>query len=83
MPHGFGALAAGGLAWCEGGEAVSLSGLGDVFAQPTLNALLALGRRCWDEAIAAARAHDGPRSRVGETRLRLPFDVADYVDFYS
>ena len=27
--------------------------------------------------------HDGPRTSVGEARLRLPFDVADYVDFYS
>jgi fumarylacetoacetase len=83
MPSGFGALAGGGLAWCEGDEVVALDGLGDVFAAPTLNPLLELGRRSWDEAIAAVRAHDGPRSRVGETRLRLPFDVADFVDFYS
>ncbi len=80
---GFGALAAGGLAWCEGGEVVELDSLGDVFAEATLNALLALGPKGWDEAIAAARRHDGPRTSVGETRLRLPFAVADYVDFYS
>jgi fumarylacetoacetase len=80
---GFGALAGGGLAWCEGNEVVELEGLGDVFARPTLNPLLALGPRGWDEAITAARAHDGPRSGMGEARLRLPFDVADYVDFYS
>jgi fumarylacetoacetase len=80
---GFGALAAGGLAWCEDGEVVDLSGLGEVFAQPTLNALLAAGRPAWEEAIAAARSHDGPRSPEREARLRLPFEVADYVDFYS
>ena len=80
---GFGALAAGGLAWCEGGEVVGLGGLGDVFASPTLNSLLALGPTGWDDAIAAARAHDGPRTSVGEARLRLPFEVADYVDFYA
>ncbi len=80
---GFGALAAGGLAWCEGGEVVGLDGLGDVFASSTLNSLLALGRPGWDEAIAAARAHDGPRTSVGEARMRLPFEVADYVDFYA
>jgi fumarylacetoacetase len=78
---GFGALAAGGLAWWEGDEVVALDEMGDVFAEATLNPLLALGRKGWDEAIAAARAHDGPRSSFAETRLRLPFEVADYVDF--
>src|SRR5207237_5173330 len=43
--------------------------------------LMALGRDGWTEAIAAARAHDGPR--IANPRLRLPFEVADYVDFYS
>jgi fumarylacetoacetase len=80
---GFGALAAGGLAWCEDGEVVALGALGDVFGERTLNPLLALGPRGWDEAIAAARAHDGPRTSAPETSLRLPFEVADYVDFYS
>jgi fumarylacetoacetase len=82
---GFGAFEPGGLAWCEGGEVVDLSGLGDVFAGPTLNELLAGGRAAWEEAVAAARSHDGPRFPEGDARvrLRLPFDVADYVDFYS
>ncbi len=80
---GFGALAAGGLAWCEEGDVVGLSGLGDVFAESRLNPLLALGPEGWSEAVTAARAHDGPRASVGETPLRLPFDLADYVDFYS
>ena len=65
---GFGALAAGGLAWCEGDEVVALGGLGDVFAEPTLNPLLALGPRGWGEALAAARAHDGPRTAAGGAR---------------
>jgi fumarylacetoacetase len=80
---GFGALAAGGLAWRESSEVVDLSGLGDVFAQTTLNALLAAGRPAWNEAIAAARAHDGPRIPESEARVSLPFEVGDYVDFYS
>ncbi len=83
MVTGFGALAAGGLAWCEGGDVVGLAASAACSREPTLNPLLALGPRGWDEAIAAARAHDGPRTSVAETRLRLPFDVADYVDFYS
>jgi fumarylacetoacetase len=72
-----------GLLWRDGEEAVDLSGLGDVFAQPALNPLLAAGRAAWEEAIAAARAHDGPRISLGEARPHLPFAVADYVDFYS
>jgi fumarylacetoacetase len=80
---GFGALASGGLAWCENGEVVDLSGLGDVFSRATLNDLLAAGRTAWDEAIAAARACDGPRVPLDRARLRLPFEVADYIDFYS
>ncbi|HZT52800.1 MAG TPA: fumarylacetoacetate hydrolase family protein [Gaiellaceae bacterium] len=80
---GFGALRAGGLAWCERGEAVDLSGLGDVFARPTLNELLAAGPAAWAEAVAVARAHDGPRLPLAEAGLGLPFAVADYVDFYS
>ena len=76
---GFGAFADGGLAWWDGREIVDLRGLGDVFAQPTLNALMAAGPEAWRDAIDAARAHDGPRVR--DARMRLPFDVADYVDF--
>jgi fumarylacetoacetase len=71
-----------GLLWRDGDEAVDLSGLGDVFEQATLNPLMAQGRAAWREATAIARAHDGPRVPV-EAGLRLPFDVADYVDFYS
>ncbi len=79
---GFGALADGGLAWREHDEIVALAGLGDVFARPTLNELMALGPAGWSEAIQAARAHDGPRL-AADVRMRLPFDVADYVDFYA
>jgi fumarylacetoacetase len=78
---GFGAFAEGGLAWSEGGEVVDLRGLGDVFAQPALNALMASGPAAWRDAIAAARTHDGPR--LVDPHMRLPFDVADYVDFYA
>jgi fumarylacetoacetase len=80
---GFGALADGGLAWCEDGEAVDLSGLGGVFAEQTLNPLLAAGPDAWRQALEAARTHDGPRAPVADAGLRLPFEVADYVDFYS
>src|SRR5437763_15424032 len=34
-------------------------------------------------AIASALAHDVPLMSSGDSRMRLPFDVADYVDFYA
>jgi fumarylacetoacetase len=72
-----------GLLWRDGDEAVDLSGLGGVFASGSLNPLMAQGPAAWREAIEAASAHDGPRVPVSEAGLLLPFEVADYVDFYS
>ena len=43
-----------GLLWREGDDAVDLSGLGGVFAQRTLNPLLAQGPRAWKSATTAA-----------------------------
>ena len=66
---------------------------GHVFEAPTLNPFLAMGRPAW----AAVRSwlvelleHEGYRDLVeshlvpqDEVQLHLPFEVADYVDFYS
>jgi fumarylacetoacetase len=66
---------------------------GEVWLAPTLNPFLAQGRQAW----AAARAFlqeqltdELYRDAVepflvplGEVRLHLPFEVADYVDFYA
>jgi fumarylacetoacetase len=71
------------IGWRDGGDVVDLSPLGDVYAQPSLNALMALGRNAWDEALAVARTHDGPRVPLDAATLHLPFEVADYIDFYS
>jgi fumarylacetoacetase len=76
---GFG-VGGNGLLWRGEHGIVDLSGLGDVFAQPMLNPLLALGRAGWQQAIDVARAHDGP---TAQEPTKLPFAVADYVDFYS
>jgi fumarylacetoacetase len=70
-----------GLLWRDGDETVDLSALGEVFAEPTLNPLMAAGPAAWKQAIEAAQSHDGPRLTPGVQRL--PFAVADYVDFYS
>ncbi len=72
-----------GLLWRDGDEAVDLSGLGGVFAEPSLNPLMAQGPAGWGAAITAARGHGAPRIPLPDAGLRLPFQVADYVDFYS
>jgi len=60
-----------------------------VFAEPTLNGFMAQGRERWAEV----RATIGERLRgdvveealhqIDEVELHLPFEVADYVDFYA
>jgi fumarylacetoacetase len=62
----------------------------EVFARPALNPFLSEGRDRWTEVRAritgllsdagAAAPHLIPRRDV---TLRLPFEVADYVDFYA
>ncbi len=74
-----------------GDQVVDLAMLLDdeVFAQPTLNAFLAQGKARWDEvraAITAALADGLPAEGahpVADVVLHLPFEVADYVDFYA
>ena len=55
--------------------------------QPTLNAFLAKGPAAWrrlrervSELVAAGTA---PVVAIADATLHLPFDVGDYVDFYS
>ncbi len=65
----------------------------DVFAEPSLNALMELGtRRCrevraWVRELFVDDTYRGlveaQLRRVADVRLRLPFEVADYVDFYA
>jgi fumarylacetoacetase len=64
---------------------VDLSDLDSVFRQPTLNAFLALGRPQWTawRARIAADIGSAPRIPLTGVRLHLPFEVADYTDFYS
>jgi fumarylacetoacetase len=61
----------------------------DVFAQPSLNPFMAEGRARWDAvraAITDALADGLPDAGVhalADVTLHLPFEVADYVDFYA
>jgi fumarylacetoacetase len=67
------------VCWREGDDVVDLSGFDDACARPSLNAFMALGPDAWREA----RTHDGPRAELAATTVHMPFEVADYVDFYS
>jgi len=61
-------------------------GLGDVFATSSLNAFLALGRSAWEDVVgrvAELVERGAELVPLEETTPRLPFQVADYVDFYS
>jgi len=58
-----------------------------LYAQPALNAFMAAGRTVWRATRDALRdlLQDEVEALVplAEARLHLPFEVADYVDFYS
>ncbi|MFD9885047.1 fumarylacetoacetase [Streptomyces alboflavus] len=80
-------LDAGAAAAALGSPYVSL------LAQPTLGPLLAAGRRTWSDVRRALTAwvtvpahRDAVRPLLhplSDVTLHLPFDVADYVDFYA
>jgi fumarylacetoacetase len=67
--------------------------LAPLVCTPTLNALLGEGPAVWQrlrEAVGAWLGEEGHRRSVephlrplGELTLHLPFEVADYVDFYA
>jgi fumarylacetoacetase len=66
---------------------------GHVFHQPSLNPFLALGRPAWSAVrswLTELLLHSGERDLLErhllparDVALHLPFEVADYVDFYS
>jgi fumarylacetoacetase len=70
-----------------GSDVLDLSPLGEVFAQPNLNAFMAQGPSAWEQTRDRAREvlERGVADLVPlvDARLQLPFAVADYVDFYS
>jgi fumarylacetoacetase len=65
---------------------LAAAGLGDVFETGSLNGFLALGRAAWEDTLARVdELVSGGTELVTLTDAtpRLPFEVADYVDFYS
>ncbi len=89
---GFGVFSAGGALPRAGfrvGDGVLdlvAHGLGSVFAGPSLAPFLALGRSAWEDTVSrvAEIVDDGADMvPLEEVTPSLPFEVADYVDFYS
>ena len=85
---GFGVLARPGepprLGFRQGDAVVDLAAAGSPHV--SLDALLAAGRAEWERAteLAVGLAERGDHAlAVDEVEARLPFAVADYVDFYS
>jgi len=72
--------------------ASDLMGEAELFSAPTLAPLLAAGRRTWTSVrswLTTVLTDSSERSAVEphlvplpEVRLHMPFEVADYVDFY-
>ncbi|HJQ06674.1 MAG TPA: fumarylacetoacetase [Nocardioides sp.] len=71
------------------GRLLGESGADAVLGAETLNRFMAQGRARWDEVrsrTAEALAGDVPDEAVralADVTLHLPFEVADYVDFYA
>ena len=84
---GFGVFSVAGgeprVGFRAGDEIRDLSSLGEIFRRPSLNGLLAQGRAAWEEALGRALEADLPRVPLAGATLHLPFEVADYVDFFS
>lgn len=75
------------VGWRDGDRVLDLAaaGFGAAFATPSLNVFMALGRGAWEdtlERIDSLRA-DAPWFALDAVDVHLPFEVADYVDFYS
>lgn len=86
------------LAVLESEGLIDLAPAWDVFAQPSLNAFMALGPKAWSRTrarISELLRHDNPQLRdnkilrqralapMAEAALHLPITVAGYTDFYS
>jgi fumarylacetoacetase len=54
-----------------------------VFDAAALNPFMARGPAFWRETHARVRELDGPLLGLGDVEPLMPFEVADYVDFFS
>jgi fumarylacetoacetase len=81
----YGVRTDGGVCAVLGDTLVDLSGLDPVFDAPSLNAFMAAGPEVWRQARErVAEGVELPAAgEPAEALLGMPFEVADYVDFYS
>jgi fumarylacetoacetase len=75
----YGVRAGGGVCARVGDHVVDVSRLDPVFAASSLNPFMARGPEFWREA----KQRLGEGEEISEPMLAMPFEVADYVDFYS
>jgi fumarylacetoacetase len=75
----FGVLGGGGVCARVDGRIVDLSGLDPLLAASSLNGFMSQGPDFWE--ATSERVDDG--DEVEPDSLGMPFEVADYVDFYS
>ena len=86
---GYGVFAPAGEAprvgYRAGDSVLDLSGFGEEFGEPSLNAFMAAGPLAWQRTYERIRAGeaDGDAVPLDGIDSFLPFEVADYVDFYS
>lgn len=67
-----------------GHEVIDISELHESLRQPGLNAFMACGPKVWKEVRQRLTAGpEGKRYPMAEVEMLLPFQVGDYVDFYS
>ncbi len=65
----------------RGDRVLDLAAVGPAeLSSPSLNPLMAAGPERWAEVAAL---DDAPDLSLADVQLHLPFEVADYVDFYS
>ena len=65
----------------QGDRVLDLAAVGPaVLSAASLNGLMAAGPEVWAEVAAL---DDAPDLGLADVQLHLPFEVADYVDFYS
>ncbi|MEO5876184.1 MAG: fumarylacetoacetase [Streptosporangiaceae bacterium] len=66
-----------------GDQVLDVTDLDPVFADGTLDVLLAAGPVVWADMRSTVAAAEGPLVPLADVRMELPFTVSDYVDFYA
>jgi fumarylacetoacetase len=79
MTLAYGVLRGGGVVARVDGRVLDVRALDPILDTPSLNALMAAGPEVWRQV--RGRLDEG--RELASAELGMPFEVADYVDFYS